>query len=173
MNPMWIWCKFMTKFIFWRLRRAASSYRYKSYFILLSTAEVMTWCGFCCFSKCTGMPYGMTNRRWYDRILTVKNHLGAEETRKRSFFNLTTDPKHLSKSTHIILSLKKIKFVLPSAVISHPIRIIYSKHLKGMERRIATQKDEHSLVIKRSPKQRWPYISPGNLCHGTKCLELK
>ena len=58
---------------------------YKSQFLLLNTAGVMTRCGFCCFSKCTGMLYGMTNRR-YDRILTVKNVPDAEETRKKKVF---------------------------------------------------------------------------------------
>lgn len=105
---------------------------HKSQSLLLNTAGVMTQCGFCGFSKCTGMLYGVTNRRWCDRIFTEKNVPDAEGTRKRSFFNLTTDPKHLSQSAHILLHWKKSKMCVSlSCHHSHPVWIINSTHLRG------------------------------------------
>lgn len=68
---------------------------YKTWFLLLSAAVVMTWCGVCCFSKCTGMLNSVAERKWYDRVLIVKNGPDAEEM-ERGFLGLTTDPEHLA-----------------------------------------------------------------------------
>lgn len=67
---------------------------YKIWFLLLSVVVVMIWCGVCCFFKCIGMLNSVVERKWYDRVLIVKNGFDVEEM-ERGFFGLIIDLEYL------------------------------------------------------------------------------
>lgn len=76
------------------------------------------------------MLNGVTDRRCYDRVLTVKNSPDAEET-KGGFLSLPADPEHLAQSARSCLNVNKNKICIAFGCHhSHPAQIVNSKHLR-------------------------------------------
>lgn len=134
-----VWYISMAKSIFWRLGGTSPKCAKAVSIIKYSRCDDMVW--FCCFLKCTGRLHGMTNRKWYDRILTLKM-VSRQGNEGKKLFQSDNWPKtSIIKCKHLKF-FKNMYCSEPSSespCVNHSSKVMRRK-------RTEVQKSEHGFV---------------------------